>query len=65
MNCLEPDKIDEPWPPEVAADRASEEVYVKAYSIEAAQINLRYVKHAYDTLGIVLDRLYWQTDAHS
>ncbi len=60
MNCLEPDKIDELWPPEIATCRASEDLYVKAFSIEAPQIDLKYVKQAFENLGIVLDKLSWQ-----
>ncbi len=57
MSCLEPDRVDEMWPPEIAALRASEELYVKAYSIEAPQIDLRYVIQAVTTLGLVIERL--------
>ncbi len=65
MSCIEPDKIDELWPPEIATCRASEDLYVKAFSIEAPQIDLKYVQQAYENLGVVLDKLYWQADAHS
>ncbi len=58
MNCVEPDKIDEMWPPEVAVWRASEDLYVKAYSIGASQIDPRYVVHARETLRLVLERLH-------
>ncbi len=58
MNCLEPDKVDEMWPPEIAVCRASEELYVKAFSIEAPQIDLRYVVQAAETLRLVVERLY-------
>ena len=58
MSCLEPDRMDEVWPPEIAVVRASEELYAKAYSIEAPQIDLRYVEQAAVTLGLVLERLY-------
>ncbi len=59
MNCLEPDKVDELWPPEIATCRASEDLWVKAFSIEAPQIDLKYVKQAYENLSIVMDKLYW------
>ena len=55
--CLEPDKIDECWPPEVAACHATEDLYVKAYSIEASQIDIRYVVRAAHNLKLVLERL--------
>ncbi len=57
MSCLEPDKVDEMWPPEIAVVRASEDLYAKAYSIEAPQIDLRYVVQAATTLGLVIERL--------
>ncbi len=57
MTCLEPDKIDEMWPPEIAALRASEDVYVKAYSITAPEIDLRYVIQAAETLRRVIEKL--------
>ena len=63
MNCMEPDKIDELWPPEIATCRASEELYVKAFSIESAQIDLRYVRQAAENLQMVMEKLYWQADA--
>ncbi len=59
-NCLEPDKMDEMWPPEIAVCRASEELYAKAYSIEAPQIDLRYVMQAAETLRLVVERLRWK-----
>ncbi len=59
-NCLEPDKIDEMWPPEIAVVRASEELYVKAFSIEAPQIDLRYVVQAAETLRLVVEQLRWK-----
>ena len=62
MSCLEPDKVDELWPPEIAACRASVELYVKAFTIEAPQIDLRYVKQAYENLSLVMDKLYWHAD---
>ncbi len=62
MNCLEPDKIDELWPPEIATCRASEDLYVKAFSIEAPQIDLRYVEQAFKNIGVVLDKLHWLAD---
>ncbi len=62
MNCIEPDKIDELWPPEIATCRASEDLYVKAFSIEAPQIDLEYVKQAYENVGAVLDKLHWLAD---
>ncbi len=63
MNCLEPDRVDEMWPPEIAALRASEELYVKAYSIEAPQIDLRYVAQAAENLRLVMERLRWKAIA--
>ena len=62
MSCLEPDKIDELWPPEIAACRASADLYVKAFSIEAPKIDLQYVRQAYENLEIVMDKLYWHAD---
>jgi hypothetical protein len=62
MTCLEPDKVDELWPPEIATCRASEDLYVKAFSIEAPQIDLRYVKQALENLEIIMDKLYWNAD---
>jgi hypothetical protein len=63
VSCLEPDKIDELWPPEVATCHASEELYVKAFSIEAAQIDMKYVRRAHENLSIVMDKLYWHASA--
>ncbi len=63
MNCFEPDKVDELWPPEIATCRASEDLYVKAFSIEAPQIDMRYVKQAHENLTIVMDKLF--NHAHS
>ncbi len=63
MNCIEPDKVDELWPPEIATCRASEDLYVKAFSIESPQIDLKYVKRAYENLEVVMDKLYWYADA--
>ncbi len=57
MTCLEPDKIDELWPPEVATLMASEDLYVKAYSVAYPQIDVRYVKQAADNLRLVLEKL--------
>ncbi len=62
MSCIEPDKIDELWPPEIAACRASEDLYVKAFSIEAPQIDIEYVKRAHENLGAVIDKLLWHAD---
>ncbi len=63
MSCFEPDKVDELWPPEIAACRASEDLFVKAFSIEAPQIDLKYVEQAYGNLVMVMDKLCWH--AHS
>lgn len=63
MSCLEPDKIDELWPPEIAAYYASEELFVKAFSIEAPQIDLKYVRGAIDNLLVVQEKIGWLSDA--
>ncbi len=60
--CFEPDKIDELWPPEIATCRASEELYVKAFSIESGAIDVRYVKQAAENLRLVMDKLCWQEE---
>ena len=57
MSCIEPDKIDELCPPEVATWRASEDLYVKAFSLEATQIDMRYLKRAAENIGFVMDKL--------
>ncbi len=62
-NCLEPDKIDELWPPEIATWSASQDLYVKAFSIESSKIDLRYVRRAAETLELVIEKLDWQCDA--
>ncbi len=55
--CFEPDKLDELWPPEIAAYRASEDLFLKAFSIESAQIDLKYVRQAIENLKIIIDKL--------
>ncbi len=59
MTCLEPDKVDELWPPEIAVCRASEDLYAKAYSIAYPQIDIRYVKQAANNLKLVIEKLSW------
>ncbi len=63
MTCIEPDKIDEMWPPEIGTLRESERLFVKAFSITSAQIHVKYVKQAAENLRLVLEKLDWQDDA--